>query len=262
MEILNRDFIAVHTKNIVYLFSKNGKLLWNKRFNNPINSMAISPNRVVVGLKNGIIHVLKLDGTSLKAAKTARRIDNVKITSDSRYVISASKDFGMGKVSSLNSKLDVLWKRKVSWSFIDSLLLSISRYAGCIVVGSSDVTILNRNGEILRRFEIFPVFLSVSIDGSLTACSDFKTIYLLTKNGVLWKYKAKNNVNGMLQSPSGNYIIRVDGDNLKILDKTGKLLENLEIDESVNALSISSDESKIVIGTDSAIQLFELQRKK
>ena len=150
----------------------------------------------------------------------------------------------------------------MSWSFIDSLLLPISRYADCIVVGSSDVTILNRNGEILRRFEIFPVFLSVSIDGSLIACSDFKTIYQQTKNGVLWKYKAKNNVNGMLQSPSGNYIICVDGDNLKILDKTGKLLENLEIDESVNALSISSDESKIVIGTDSAIQLFELQRKK
>jgi len=117
----------------VYLFNKEGKVLWKYKTGDGVNSVAITPDGkyIVAGDDNTGIYLLDRKGILLWKYKTNGSVKLVVITPDGRYIVGGEDE----NIYLLNKEGDLLWEEKVD-SNVNSVAITPS--GGYIVAGCTE----------------------------------------------------------------------------------------------------------------------------
>jgi len=219
------SYVAVGASDGVYLFSKDGKLLWNYT---TIESL------------DDIYHII-------------RPVNSVSMSSDGSY-IAAGTSYDTYFFSK-DGKL--LWKRHV---VADSV--SMSSDGSYIVAGaSSGVCLFSKDGTILLEFPGYVSSISMSSNGSYVLIAGVDGIYLLSKDGGKWSLSLFPSIPisyaRVSMSSDGSYVaVGAWWGSIYLLSKDGKLLWNYNVTKPVNSVSISSDGSYIAAGAKGYVYFF------
>jgi predicted nucleic acid-binding protein len=277
----NGSYIAVGTKNCVYLFSKDGKLLWRHGVLDSMFSadelvysvsMSSDGSYIAVGTSHGV-YLFTNDGKLLR--KLLWKYINtpvapgksVSMSSDGSY-IAVGTSHGVYLFASDGEQL---------WSYTTDMSvnsISISSDGSYIAVGTKNcVYLFSKDGKLLWNYSTdvtsfafsnyIPVFsVSISSDGSYIAAGISHDVYLFSKDEkLLWRKYITGHVNSVSISSDGSYIVIGADNGVDLFSKDGKELSSYSIRISditgpVDSVSISSDGSYIAVGTQDGVYLF------
>jgi WD40 repeat protein len=206
------------------------------------------------------VYLFNRDGELLWSYKISPTVGDVSISSDGSYIVARSRD-NTGRYSCedkayiFNRAGELLYMIGDGVCDVYSVCdVSISSDCSYIAVGSryNKVCLFNRAGELLWSYQADGDVCGVSIssDGSyIVAVSgkDDDKVYLFNREGeLLWSYEAGGRVNDVSISSDGSYIAAgsLDG-TVYLFNREGELLWSYEAGGRVNDVSISSDSSYI-----------------
>ena len=155
------DYIVAREGNNIYLFNKEGEVLWNYKIEDAINppllasvSITSDGTYIAAGGEDGKVHILSNEGMLLRTFITGSvsKIDDVAVTPDGNYIAAGSQT----AVYLFNKEGEVLWK-------------------------------YNTNG-LIRQLPFF-ASISVTSDGNYIAATIRRDKLCLLSDGLLlWKY--------------------------------------------------------------------------
>ncbi|MGB2728707.1 MAG: PGF-CTERM sorting domain-containing protein [Halobacteriota archaeon] len=221
----------------VYLFDKEGKLLWDREFECE----------------------LYVD-TTYFVGKTC---DWFAISQDASHVIACEY---YGPCYFLDKTGKILGQSSIWISHLTGLAISSNgKYMANVGYGyyedrSSvfDITLINDLGELLWtctvNTEESPI-MSVSNNGEVIVGSD-NAVKFLKDGRIIWKYEIKGyeDLEDVVMSPNGDYIVlsasSVKGDSIHTLDKSGNLINKKSVDFASDIFSVASEGTYNVISKD------------
>jgi len=206
----------------VYLFDKEGKLLWDREFEYELGTVAISPDgsRVTARHKYAPTTFFFLD-------KTGKIVRQYTIDWYNRWFVAISLD---GKYAAINGQ----------------------EHSGY----DYEIELINDNGKRVWKTDAPRVdTMVVSSNGDVVVGSR-NILHLLKGGKEMWKYEIKGyeHFKDVVISPSGNYIVLtasgVKGDSIHTLDKSGNLINKKSVDSAPDIFSVSSEGTYKIISKD------------
>ncbi len=207
---------------IIYYFNKEGELLWKYETNKTIPKIMISSdgsyiatvfsslkikNKYEVSLfdKEGkLLWNIPWTPSALNISANKTQIKKLAISSDGSYIVTTyqkGEDISNGsEINLLNNVGQLLWKKEIPYEIKD---VAVSVDGSTVVYGdiyneelrqdTYTVYFINREGNIIRRFENDMNSFSISNDGSMVEVNDNNNISILDNKGeILWKYEINN----------------------------------------------------------------------
>lgn len=252
---MDGNYIAAVTDwpaNVILLDSSES-LIWRKSLSDRLESVSISGNgsHIVVGTSYKEVLLFDGDGNLLwEKELTTSSLYDVDISADGRYIVLG----GYNSVTCLYDNMGVqIWNFTLS-DWVESV--SISSDGEYIAAGSWDefVYLFNRNGELLWKFNTtWPVYaVSVSPEGDFIAAGNsYGNVSFFGNSGNrLWE-TALGDSDGISVSANGEYVAAADkyGDKITLLNKTGAILWDWQVDSYVNNVDINHDGRYVVAGS-------------
>ena len=183
--------------NNVYLFNREGELLWSYKTDSEVGGVSISSDSLYIAAGSGDykVYFFNLNGKLLWNYKTDSTVYGVSVSSDGSYIAAGSCDY---KAYFFNRKGELLWSYKTD---SDVSSVSISSDGSYIAAGSGydKIYLFNRERKVLWSYSYQPTYkkttrvegVSISSDGSYIAavfCSGkvcfFITLERLAKDNI------------------------------------------------------------------------------
>jgi WD40 repeat protein len=245
----------------VHFFDKVGNRLWESRASTRtgsfINSVSVSTDGsyIAAGSDDSNVHFFDGNGTVLWSKDIgAKAVSLVSVAGDGSFV-AASSENPDNKIYFINRKGTFLWSYTVGYNING---LSVSSDGSFIVTGTNGGKIFyfDRDGRVKWTHDIGSTGVSsvtVSSDGSfIISASRFNKIHLINDLGVLqWTSEIRGNVlHVSLVSNDTTIAVHSSDSSIYFFSIQGDLLKNIPIDNSIKAMSISSDETTLAAGYD------------
>lgn len=227
------SYIAAIDQFKVYLFTKEGKLLWTHEVNDFAISIYTDGSNIVVGSRNGEVTLFDKEGNLLWTFRAGADVNDVSISSNGLYIVAGSSDHN---VYLFNIKGKLIWNHRC-----DDVVMKVSISPnGSFIAASSTNDIIyqfNQDGEILS---------SRDYSGGDYSRSDYYAIYGFEPIGL---------VEGIYISSDGLYIASRQGYVYFYRDDE-RIWEYYTGSRIGSAFSISSDGAYIATNSYSDINLF------
>ena len=209
----NGEYLAAGGyKNSLYLFNRNGALLWkfgesDHILNNTVFAVAISEDgsTIAANCADGYQYIFSKDGSVLSKNKPEKYGNGIALTGDGAFIASGSGD----KVLLTMVNGTRVWTSAVTGgNSIEDVV--ISHDGSRIAAGNRDgtVVLLDRTGKILWQFVAGEgnIGVAISDDGNFIAVrGGNRDLYFLNGDGaVIWKYDPKAIAFGTEISLSGD----------------------------------------------------------
>lgn len=253
---------AVTTEERVYLYDRNGTLLWSYPVSRS-RSVAISSDgeRIVAGGD----HLLLFDrkGNVIWRYMPESRVQGVAIAADGRTICA-----GAGTSIIVFFQDDGRATANASWSFdkgdpIESV--SIGGGGSNIAAGgdSGNVYFLSGDGQLLWTYRTGNngIKVAVSHDGSTVAAASIqRVVLLLNRNGrLLWKSSMPERITDVSISGDGSTLVLANG-GISVFTRSGGAVWTYATEEENRCVSTSSDTTHILAGTlDGTVWAFGVQ---
>jgi len=230
-----------YTAMVVYLFDKNGNLLWeNKTYAAlPTSSLCVSPNGEVVTViyKYGkdkykyIIYFFNKDGElvwryDIPTRKVLEgKVLKVSTSYNNNYIVIG----GMGEIYFFNKEGELLWSKKQLSKV--GVVTSISSDGNFIAAATfRHVYLFDKEGNTLWSRECSPPWVSISSDGEYIATTNG----LYNKDGeLLWSFEDISfgwETSPPIMSSDGSFIVVLDKNIIYLYNKDGNLVWNYTTD--------------------------------
>jgi beta propeller repeat protein len=225
--------------NSLYLFNKNGTLLWNYGkadgiLNNTVFAVAISGDggTIAANCADGYLYIFSRDGRVLSKINLEKHMNGIALTGDGTLIALGSEN----KVLLTTVNGTRVWTSAVTGrGGIEDVAISMD--GSRIVAGNSDgsIVLLDQTGKILWRFAAGEgnIGVAISDDGKYIALRGGESdLYLLNSDGaVIWKYDPKD--------ISFNTAISLSGDGtLLVAPSSGGILSLFRTDGSGPAIAL------------------------
>ncbi|MCK9278047.1 MAG: PQQ-like beta-propeller repeat protein [Methanoculleus sp.] len=253
---------AVTTEERVYLYDRNGTLLWSYPVSRS-RGVAISSDgeRIVTGGD----HLLLFDrkGNVIWRYMPESRVQGVAIAADGRTICA-----GAGTSIMVFFQDDGRATANASWSFdtgdpIGSV--SIDGDGSSAVAGddSGNIYFFNGDGRLLWNYRTgsHGVRVTISRDGStVAAASSQRVVFLLNRNGrLLWKSSTQERITDVAISGDGSTLMLASG-GISVFTRSGEAVRAYATKEAIRCVSTPSDTTHILAGTpDGTISLLWVQ---
>ena len=228
----------------VYLFDKEGDILWDREFECNLRGLIISQNasHVIVGQNIvgdqdfGVCYFLSKGGELLAEYDIHPYTgSSISFSPNGEYLAIATS--GMAYYSSGTTRY-----------FVKDILLN------------------NDIGELLWRCSVNGGLfseMSVSSKGDVVICAGH-TVHFLKDDRIIWEYEIKGYEDfvDVAMSPDDDYIVLSvsgdKGDSIHTLDKSGNLINKKSVDSAPDISSVSSKGTYTVISIESAPKLYSV----
>ena len=252
------SYIAARSDVNVYLFNRDGKLLWSYELGGWVDedvSVSSDGSYIAAGYSRNV-YIFNRDGELLWSYEIGDIVKGVSVSSDGSYVAVAS-GWDDSKIRLFNRDGKLLWSYEPGSIVSD---VSVSPDGSYVAAGSGgNVHLFGRDGKLLWSYETGSIVRSVSVssDGSYVAAgSHDNMVYLFNRDGkLLWSYETGNRVKGVSVSSDGSYVAAGSGGNVPLFDRDGKLLWSYELGGWVE-VSVSPDGSYVAAGSGVNVYLF------
>lgn len=250
----------VSSEERVVLFDQSGKILWDKKFDQPlVNAVINSTGEILaVGDKTCGIYVFNEKQELIWETFLNKELKNLEVLDNGRYFMAASVDPEQpekGIISLLDTWGKPLWEKK-----IPGLLMTITDSRGdniAALAKEREQTMLysfNQKGELLWEKEDY-FTAAVSSDGRYTAAvsSDDKICLFDRQGETVWSCDPGVRVTQVKISHNGEYLLAYNhfggsDNNLFYFNMEGKLLWQQRIrDDSL--VSLSAGGERIVVAS-------------
>jgi len=255
---------AVATEESVYLYDRNGTMLWSYPVSHS-RCVAVSSDgeRIVAGGD----HLLLFDrkGEVLWRYKQESRIQGVAIAADGRTICA-----GAGTTLRVFSLDNGRTTANASWSSdtenpIESV--SIDGGGSSIVAGDTqgNIYFFSGDGRLLWNYRTGSSGFrgAVSRDGSTVAAgSTQQVVFLLNQNGrLLWKSSLQERIADVSVSGDGSTLVLASG-GISMSDREGEAMWTYATEEEIRCVSVSSDTAHILAGAlDGTVSLLKVRQE-
>ena len=258
----NGEYIIVGSfDNKVYLFDRQGTLLWSYLTGDTVRDVAISfdGKYMAAGSYDHHVYYFNTKGELLWKFRTGDPVRDISISAGGEYLVVGSND---NHVYFLDQQGDLLWKYRTKGSVVAVALSMKGEY---VSIGSTDrsVYFFNRKGDLLWSFETGSSIQDVEMTtrGKYIAAGSFdKYLYFFDRTGnLLWKRKGVSPVRKVAISPLGDSIAAGGEGEVILYDQNGTRLWQYTFGEhEIRGLEISSQGGSIICGSrDNELLYFE-----
>lgn len=249
----NGEYIIVGSFDYkVYLFDREGTLLWSYLTGDTVRDVAISFDGkfMAAGSYDNNVYFFNTKGDLLWEFRTEKPVRDISISAGGEYLVVGSND---DHVYFLDHEGNMLWKYKTGGSVIAVALSMKGEY---VSVGSKDRSIyfFNRFGDMLWNYETGSVVQDVEMTtkGKYVAAGSFdKNLYFLDRNGkLLWKRRCESPLQKVAISPLGDQIAAGGEGEVVLFDQNGELKwRHATGEHEVRGLEISAQGGSIICGS-------------
>ncbi len=250
---------AVSTEERVYLFDRDGTMLWRYPVTSG-RSVAISSEDPYIVSGGDRLLLFDRNGTVLWNYAPGSRVQSVAVDEDA-HTIYAGIDTNLTAFSLDDEHRNA----SISWSVdvqdrIESI--SIGGEESGIVAGteSGNICFFSTDGRLLWTYRTGgdTIRACISHDGSTVAATSVqRSVFLLNRNGhLLGKHSTHERVTDVSISADGSTLVLANGD-ISVLNRDGDVLWTYITETDTRCVSISSDAPYLIVGgTDgTALQL-------
>ncbi len=240
--------VMVSSANRLALLALDGRLLWEKVFDQPLARSAFTADgeTVVAGTKDGKVSVIQ-DSEVLWEEDLALPLLNLNISDDgSRIMVAVASvmETEEKRVITFDGKGSMLWEKH--FPRLLSAKMSINGKSSIVLSAEEErarLYFLDQEGKVLWEEEGFTT-AEISQDGKYVAAVSAGMIHLFDRRGnKMWDYDPGVDINQLIMSRDQNYFLAYNhfgggDDNLFYFDMEGELLWQKRIrDDSQVALS-------------------------
>jgi serine/threonine protein kinase len=271
----------------VYLFNKDGNLLWSRNLNPTVYDVSISSDgKYIVVAYSNKLSVFDTKGNLLWSYETYRWIYSISITPDGKYIVAGTGSTGdYGRVYLFDNEDNVLWSYNAGFV----RYVSITPDGEYIVAGKTPhgtnngqddentIYLFNKNGKLLMSYnvkgKIREKSISISPNGNIVVGTwvdenkdnvmdpmDTGYIYFFDSGGLKWKYHTNEGIHSTSVDFNGKYIVAggTHG-SIYLFNNNGDTLWNYKLQRLIT-VSIDSYGKYIVVGSLFDIYLFDNQK--
>lgn len=223
--------------------------------------------------RQGSVYLFDRDGNMLWKYDSTRKIASASISNDGSHILATGYQIAPGPAGIYeNGAMYILDKNgKVLWDYAPNdfgqILAADMSSDGSHVAAASDTRLVyfNENGDKLWNYTSNSSIhnISISPDGSDLAVSAGNLIYFFDKMGnLLWTFHTDYGDSTARISPDGKYVIASDAASgydgkIYFIDNKGNLIKEDQVESPVLYLSISKDSHYAAIGTNWATMVFD-----
>jgi WD40 repeat protein len=240
----------------VYLFTKEGKLLWKCNAHSAVSNVLVVDDAIFCSGWDVDYHGVRLlarSGNLLWDYSVSKYVETVACSPDGSLIAVGSQN---KKVYLFERAGGLLWSYKTGGTVY---CVSIPTDGSVIAAGSQDkkVYLLSRDGKLLWSYKtggkVYAV--SVSADGSIIAAgSTDKKVYLLAKEGTLqWAYQIQNARAvywPIMTAADGSLVAARSRNRLFLFSKNGEPLWSFQTGGIIKNMGISAFGSLVVASSD------------
>ena len=265
-------FLDDNKKSNVYLFNREGELLWKYETDSDVNSVAISADGEYIVAGSDNVYLFNREGELLWKYKVQGTVGTMSVTPDGEYIVAGSDN-----IYFFSRERELLWKYKVDNQSLIGLpvrlrgnnvrSVAITPDGEYIVAGIDNTYLFDKRGKLLQKCKIgkWTESVAISPDGEYIVAGskgrEESYIYLFNKKGkLLWSYWAENDIYSVFITSDGQYIVAgeayiIGGEYIYFLNREGELLWKYKI-EGIQSMSVTPDGEYIVAGSGNHIYLF------
>lgn len=221
----------------------------------------------------GSVYLFDKDGNILWKYDSTRKISSVSISNDGQHILATGYQIASGPAGIYENGAMYLFDNngKVLWNYATNdygkILTAAMSSDGSHVSAASDTNLVyfdnkgNKLWNYTSNSEISNI--SVSPDGSDLVVSAGKDVYFFDKTGnLLWTFHTDYGYSIARLSPDGRYVIASDAASgydgkIYFIDNKGNLIKEDKIGSPILSLSISQDSLYAAIGTNWATMVFD-----
>ena len=222
----NGKFIVAGGKEYVYLFDRNGNLIWKTKLNAEIKEISVSSDGYVVADCCDGTYVLDKSGRIIKSYEVGEHYFIPKhygtFISDDHYIVTLRFDSDLIHTDTvyLYNENQLLWKTKVTSTHI--------------IYGEGE-------GTLLEVISISPDSSFIAAAGSHIVVGSYKgyDLFLLDKYGnQLWDIRIPETFKDIFVYPNGSMIVATQK-SILYFNKEGKMYQSFDIDPKCDIFSVS-----------------------
>ena len=259
--------------DVLYLLTKDGKVLWKREskelFNSSvgdwIHDVSVSRNAtyIAVGSENAI-YLLQRDGSIIWKRENytyLKGMNLVSISGDGQYIVVGTYPIGEGWIHLFNKDGEELWKFRALGSVTCVSICENEKY---VVAGDNKgyVYLFNRQGNLLfdkkmGRYSFHGVYVSISQNGSrigvgMNIYYESDRIAILDSDGrSLLDQKVKHIVVGISMTSEADLLfVPAEKEGLRIYNMKGELINTFKARERVLDAANTPDGTYLVVGSD------------
>ncbi len=258
----NGEYIIVGSfDNRVYLYDRQGTMLWSYLTGNTVRDVAITfdGKYMAAGSYDRFVYFFDTEGNLLWRFRTGNSVRDVSISADGEYVLVGSND---RKAYLINRHGELLWSYETGAAVYTVAISLKGEYAA---FGSYDrkVYLFNLKGEKLWEYQTGSAVRDVEITsrGKYVAAGSYdRNLYFFNREGrLLWKRTKRESVEKVAISPKGDEIAAGAEGEVSLFNREGALLWKQSTGlYDIRGLEISTAGGSIICGTrDNELLYFE-----